>query len=188
MISGRIVRVRQGWYVEPSCHPRLVAAVRVAGRLTCGSALRLHGVWVADDRGLHVAVTPGACQLRRPLDHSHRLERSDDVTVHWTDRSESGTEFLFRYRISKSGIHPSPQVTIADVGRVDFVIGERLVVEVDGAAYHTDPARFEADRRRDAVLSAKGFRTLRFSYHQVMSRWPTVEAAVLGAIIRGDHH
>jgi hypothetical protein len=28
---------------------------------------------------------------------------------------------------------------------------------------------------------------LRFSYHQVMHNWAEVEAAVIGAILRGDH-
>jgi very-short-patch-repair endonuclease len=70
---------------------------------------------------------------------------------------------------------------------VDFVIGERLVIEVDGAEYHTDPVRFEADRRRDALLSARGYRVLRFSYRLVIDDWPTVETAVLAAVARGDH-
>jgi hypothetical protein len=29
---------------------------------------------------------------------------------------------------------------------------------------------------------------LRFSYRQVMERWEEVEAAILAAVIRGDHH
>ena len=101
--------------------------------------------------------------------------------------SESGTEFLFRYRLSRHRILCRPQVRIAGVGRVDFVIGERLVVEVDGADYHTDRERFEADRRRDALLSALGYRVLRFSYRLVIHHWEIVEAAVLAAIVRGDH-
>jgi very-short-patch-repair endonuclease len=106
----------------------------------------------------------------------------------WVEGScESGTEFLTRMRLGRRGIALRPQVVISDVGRVDFVLGERLVIEVDGAQYHTDPEQFEADRRRDAVLSSLGFRVLRFSYRQVMERWQEVEAAVIGARARGDH-
>ncbi|MET4582723.1 very-short-patch-repair endonuclease [Conyzicola nivalis] len=101
---------------------------------------------------------------------------------------ESGTESLFLFRISPLGIPIRRQVVIASVGRVDFQIGERLIVEVDGAEYHTDPVKFEADRRRDAVLSRLGYRVLRFSYRQVMFAWAEVEAAVFAAVLRGDHH
>lgn len=102
-------------------------------------------------------------------------------------RCESGTETLIKVRLSPYSLKLVPQSWIPGVGRVDFVVGERLVVEVDGAEYHTDPARFEADRRRDAALSRRGYRVLRFSYLQVMYRWPEVEAAILAAVFRGDH-
>jgi very-short-patch-repair endonuclease len=101
---------------------------------------------------------------------------------------ESGTETVVWYRMRGFRLAIRRQVHIGGVGRVDFVVGDRLVVEVDGAAYHTDPARFEADRHRDAVLSRLGYRVLRFSYHQVMHLWPEVEAAILAAVLRGDHH
>jgi very-short-patch-repair endonuclease len=77
-------------------------------------------------------------------------------------------------------------VEIAGVGRVDFVIGDRLVVEVDSEQYHTDPAKYEGDRRRDAALSILGLRVLRFSYHQIMDEWSTVDRAVMAAVARGD--
>ena len=67
------------------------------------------------------------------------------------------------------------------------MIGKCLVSELDGYAYHSDPETFEADRRRDARLSALGYRVLRFSYKQVMHRWSEVRAAVVAAIARGDH-
>ena len=79
------------------------------------------------------------------------------------------------------------QIKVAGVGRVDFLIGECLVVEVDGAEFHTTREAFEEDRRRDALLSSLGYRVLRFSYNQINKRWPVVEAALLAAISRGDH-
>lgn len=102
-------------------------------------------------------------------------------------RSESITESLARFRFHGLGIEPRLQVKIAGVGRVDMIFGERLVIEIDGWAYHGDREQFERDRRRDARLSAKGFRVLRFSYRQVMHSWSEVKAAVLAAIARGDH-
>jgi very-short-patch-repair endonuclease len=97
---------------------------------------------------------------------------------------ESGIETLFWLRMRH--LAPRRQVPIAGVGRVDFLFGERLVVEVDGAAFHAGAEEFESDRRRDAILSARGYRVLRFSYSQVMERWPEVHAAVWAAILRGD--
>ncbi len=99
-------------------------------------------------------------------------------------RSESGSESVFRYRLAKCGVRARQQVHIPGVGRVDFLIGDRLVVEIDSLAHHSDPA---GDRRRDARLSARGYRVLRFMYTQVMDAWPEVEAAVVAAMARGDH-
>ena len=99
---------------------------------------------------------------------------------------ESGIETLFWLRMRL--LSPRRQVLIAGVGRVDFVFGDRLVVEVDGRGFHSSPEQFESDRRRDALLSALGLRVLRFSYRQVMERWSEVEHAVRAAIARGDRY
>ncbi|THG29792.1 endonuclease domain-containing protein [Naasia lichenicola] len=99
-------------------------------------------------------------------------------------RSDSGTESLFVYRMSQLGIPVRQQVRVDGVGYIDCLIGERLVIELDSIAHHSDPTN---DRRRDARLSALGYRVLRFMYHQVMDNWPEVENAVLAAISRGDH-
>lgn len=106
----------------------------------------------------------------------------------WLDGvCESGTETTFYSKMRTTPCGVRRQVSIGGVGRVDFLFGKRLIVEVDGASYHTDPERFEADRRRDAALSALGYRVLRFSYRQVFQRWPEVQRAVFAAIACGDH-
>ncbi len=43
-----------------------------------------------------------------------------------------------------------------------------MVVETDGAAVHRTRRAFEADRRRDARLTAAGWRVLRFTWRQVV--------------------
>lgn len=96
--------------------------------------------------------------------------------------SESGTESMFSFRMCRLGICFRQQVQIGP-DRVDFVLGERLVVEIDSLAHH-DPI---ADRRRDARLSIRGYRVLRFYYEHVVNEWWLVEASVLAAISRGDH-
>jgi very-short-patch-repair endonuclease len=95
--------------------------------------------------------------------------------------SGSGLESRFIFRMRRTGLRIRQQVQIG-VDRVDIVIGDRLVVELDGRGFHDH----DADRARDARLSARGYRVLRFSYTQVMTDWPAVEASVMAAIARGD--
>jgi very-short-patch-repair endonuclease len=78
---------------------------------------------------------------------------------------------------------PRPEVN-AMVGEheVDFLWrAERLIVETDGAATHLTPTAFEDDRRRDAHLSLLGFRTLRFTWRQVI-----YEPAFVADVLRGS--
>ncbi|MCU1441209.1 MAG: hypothetical protein JWP85_2206 [Rhodoglobus sp.] len=101
--------------------------------------------------------------------------------------SESGGESLLKFRLLTRRIAFRQQVRIAGVGRVDFLVGARLVIEVDGAEFHTSREAFEEDRRRDAVLAALGYRVLRFSYRQVEQRWPEVSAAIAAVVASGEH-
>ena len=112
-----------------------------------------------------------------PGGHRASFQRADGVC-------ESGTETLFWIRMKR--LAPRRQVRILGIGRVDFVFGDRLIVEIDGEEFHSGAEEFEADRRRDAALSAMGYRVLRFSYRQVMFDWTSVETSVRAAIARGD--
>ncbi len=114
-------------------------------------------------------------------------QRHRDVLARVGHHSESGGESMMKYHLILGAIAFEQQVKIAGVGRVDFLLGNRLVIEVDGAEFHTTRASFEEDRRRDAVLSALGYRVLRFSYTQVERNWAQVEASILAALARGDH-
>ena len=52
--------------------------------------------------------------------------------------------------------------------RVDYCYPEaNLIIEVDGYAFHSDRATFEADRSRDNELQALGWRVLRFTWAQL---------------------
>jgi very-short-patch-repair endonuclease len=65
---------------------------------------------------------------------------------------------------------PEPDVNARRSGHeVDLSWPERrLVVELDGRAFHATAAAFERDRRRDADLQARGWRVLRFSWLQIV--------------------
>ena len=101
---------------------------------------------------------------------------------------QSGIESLFWLRMRRHHLPTRRQVWIEGVGYVDFLLGSRLVVEVDGYQYHSRAPDFERDRRRDTELSRLGYRVLRFSYQQVVDAFASVESAVLAAALRGDLH
>lgn len=98
--------------------------------------------------------------------------------------ADSGLESLLRLRLHLLGIHLDCQVDILGVGRVDFVIESRLILEVDGKENHDGVTMRHKDLMRDAAASALGYESLRFDYAQVVHDWPTVQAAVLAALTR----
>lgn len=99
--------------------------------------------------------------------------------------AESGTETMTRLRLRSRRIKAVPQVEIPGIGRVDFLIGDRLIVEVDGREFHSD--RFEEDRNRDLEANRIGYRVLRLSYLQVVHFWERCEATLLAMIRRREH-
>lgn len=62
--------------------------------------------------------------------------------------------------LSGMGLTLQAQVPVANY-RLDFLVDKKLVVEVDGAAYHSSPDAIKRDAERDKVLVEKGFRVLR---------------------------
>ena len=63
--------------------------------------------------------------------------------------------------------------------------GARLVVEIDGWAFHTDPDRFEHDRARQNLLVGAGYRVLRFTWTQLTERPEWVVDQVRGVLELG---
>ena len=66
---------------------------------------------------------------------------------------------------------------------VDFAIG-RVIVETDGWEFHQSRDAFEQDRRRDAVLTAAGWRVLRFTWRQIHDDPTWVIGMLLAALAR----
>jgi very-short-patch-repair endonuclease len=133
----------------------------------------------AIDSALHLRLLSRTSfeRLRRDLPARHRVIL-DEVD----GRAESGTESICRVRLRRRGLQVLPAVRVPGVGTVDMVVEGRLVVETDGREYHTSDEQFELDRRRDAQLTAQGYRVLRFSYRQVLYEWSSVEHAIRAAL------
>lgn len=98
--------------------------------------------------------------------------------------ADSGLESIFISRLRWMGLRMLPQAWILD-RRVDLLIGERLVVQIDGAT-HTGAQRTR-DIAHDAQLLLRGYHPLRFSYEQVMERWHDVQAVIMEAVAQGKH-
>jgi hypothetical protein len=94
----------------------------------------------------------------------------------------SSGETAARLAIQRAGWSVQPQVLISGVGWVDLLVEGRLVVEVDGFAYHSGAAQFATDRRRDAALVAQGYRVLRFTWLDAVTR-PHYVVAMVGAAL-----
>lgn len=105
-----------------------------------------------------------------------RLRRVVDIA---RGDADSGLESLLRLRLADRGIRLDCQVWIAGVGRVDFVLARRIILEVDGRENHDGPSKRHKDLVRDAAAAAAGYETLRFDYALVIHSWPLVEAAIL---------
>ena len=97
--------------------------------------------------------------------------------------AESGLESLLRLRLHLLGIRLDCQVQIDRVGRVDFVIDGRVILEADGKLNH-DGAMRHKDLIRDAAASALGYETLRFDYAMILYDWDRVVAAIVSALAR----
>ncbi|MFC6356989.1 DUF559 domain-containing protein [Luethyella okanaganae] len=79
------------------------------------------------------------------------------------------------------------QQVVIDGHRVDGLIGDRLVLQIDGFDYHSEPAQRRRDLRDDRRLVLRGYTVFRYDYKQILFEWKTVEAEVLGAIAQGLH-
>ncbi|MGO2050946.1 MAG: endonuclease domain-containing protein [Microbacterium sp.] len=116
-----------------------------------------------------------------------RIRQELPVTAGWLldlarGDAESGLESLLRLRLHLLGIRLDSQVQIDGVGRVDFVIGGRVILEADGKLNH-DGERRHKDLMRDAAASALGYETLRFDYAMIIHDWEHVVAAILPALV-----
>ncbi|MEQ6898318.1 DUF559 domain-containing protein [Microbacterium sp. KR10-403] len=97
---------------------------------------------------------------------------------------DSGLEtFVFpRLRWLKLPIHP--QVWLYG-HRVDFLIGERLVLQIDGG--HHVGAQRAADIAHDTELMLRGYFVIRVGYDDVVNHWEDVQERILAAIAQGLH-
>jgi very-short-patch-repair endonuclease len=239
--AGILERVIRGWYCRPGADRDAVRAMRLGGRLSCVSALALHGGWLPPEAGTHIgfpshasgrrlalrgapedlvahwhpkaaatgsayAVTPVehavgdllVCQppafivatldslLRKRVVQRNRVGalilqgplRTHFLAGRLTPQSGSGIESIVRFGLSAAGVHGRIQVVVRGAFRVDVLIDDWLVLELDGREAHAQAKAFTKDRVREATIMRDGRIVLRFAYATVMYDWPFLLACV----------
>ena len=99
----------------------------------------------------------------------------------WAD---SGLESLVPPRLRWLRLPIRAQTWIAG-HRVDFLIGDRLVLQVDGGT-HVGAQR-EMDVAHDAALALMGYHVIRVGYRQVIEGWHEVQDLIMRAVAQGLH-
>lgn len=112
----------------------------------------------------------GAARLVRMLDNPAGFTRSE------AERRLRG--------LLRAADLPQPQVNMPLLGHVvDFLwSAPKLVVEVDGFAFHSSRRSFERDRRRDQTLIAAGYSVIRITWRQLVEEPYAVIARIAQAI------
>ncbi|MDN4478586.1 DUF559 domain-containing protein [Demequina sp. SYSU T00039] len=137
-------------------------------------------------------LVPVDSALRQGLitvDEAMHAGRRGAIPARWTQRmadprAESPAETRARVAMLQARLDVRSQVSIEGVGRVDFVVRKRVIVETDGREYHSDPARFTEDRRRDRAAILLGFQPLRYPAAHAL-RDPESIAADVRRLLRG---
>jgi very-short-patch-repair endonuclease len=119
----------------------------------------------------------------RGLVKQHELPRRCALTTEpQLTRSEAERRLQ---RLIKAARLPRPVTNTRVAGwEVDALWpAQRLVVEVDGYAYHGNRAAFERDRRKDAQLTAAGYTVIRITWRQLKDE-PLAVVALLARLLR----
>lgn len=155
--------------------------------LDCALSLpHLQAVVVADSALRAGALTVDDLITATTTLRGRDADRARAVVARCDPLAGSVLESVQRVRMVLAGITAfESQVVVrtSPVLRVDFCFrAHRLVVEVDGARWHPDPAR---DRTRDNALAALGWRVLRYSWSQVVHDGAAVIAEIQAALGSG---
>jgi very-short-patch-repair endonuclease len=243
--AGALERVIRGWYCRPGADRGAVRAMRLGGRISCVSALALHGGWLPPDAGLHIgfpshasgrrmarrtapegtvahwhpkAASTGSAFAVTPLEHAiadllvcqpppfvvatldsllHKrvVQRNrvgalilrGPIGVHFLGSrldaaSGSGIESIVRFGLWSAGIGARIQVVVRGAYRVDVLIDDWLVLELDGRGTHAQEKSFTSDRIREATIMRDGRIVLRCSYATVMDDWEFLLACIQDVI------
>lgn len=133
--TSRITRLRRGVYVSGDLPNEVAEALRVGGRISCLTLLRLIGVFVFERPGLHAHVPPHLSRSR------HR--RPGGITLHWGRCGGEGSAAIASLEdaVRQSVRCQPPRAVIATL---DSVVHHRLLrFEQLEQVFRTLPQRFQ---------------------------------------------
>ncbi|QCR18642.1 hypothetical protein C1N71_03570 [Agrococcus sp. SGAir0287] len=136
---------------------------------------------------LDSAVRQGRCSLgwlRRVLSDSARGRELATVV---DGSADAGGESIVRWRLRAARVRAIPQFRVEGLGRRDFLVGERLIVEIDGREHHALVEGFARDRWLDRELQLRGYDVLRFTYAEILHDWDRVLATIMRAVDADRH-
>jgi very-short-patch-repair endonuclease len=133
------------------------------------------------DRAVEEAQVRGLVKVEALASAPHRalrLTAREDASL---TRSEAEQRLLALVRAADL---PPPRTNVRVEGfEVDMAWpDQRLIVEVDGFAFHSTRAAFERDRLRDQALQAAGWRVMRITWRQIADTPEAVVARLAGAL------
>lgn len=154
-----------------------------------------------EDALAHIAVCVPRDQALILWEAAARAERLAPEAlrgVRWTSRAavelaaettglaDSGLEVIVVRPLRTLGVRVQQQVWLAGKP-VDALVGDRLILQIDGWLHHSSSAQRTKDIAHDAELRLRGYTVLRFSYEQIVHRWGDVESIIRRALAAGLH-
>ncbi|MFT4233754.1 MAG: DUF559 domain-containing protein [Microbacterium sp.] len=147
-------------------------------------------VLVAKCQPYEQALAVWESALRLELFNKPRMQRlplppaAREICEDMMPYADSGAETMVIPRLRWLRVALRRQVWIAN-HRVDLLIGERLVLQIDGA--HHIGAQRDSDNAHDARLRLMGYHVIRISLWQIMNDWAFVQDAIARAVAQGLH-
>ncbi len=175
--TGRLVRLHRGVFqvgpVAAERGPEMAAVLATGGILSHLTAADLWGIR-PHHGAIHITVT-GPVRRPRPGLRIHR-SHSLNAAVHQGLPLTTPTRTLHdlgaclpQHELDRA-VEQAQILHLATRDEIEVDLlwrRERLIVEVDGFAYHSTRQAFERDRARDAALQAAGYRVVRLTWRQI---------------------
>jgi len=104
------------------------------------------------------------------------VKRRNWIAWHASAQADSLLETITRAALTMADFTVRPQARFDDVGRVDLLVNDQVVVEADGGQHFTSIDAIANDRRRDRALQLERMPVLRYVYSDIV---PDPTAVVL---------